>query len=61
MKILEAAYLGQETWNIVAAEYGDRIFQDMKIDGWRTSFTKFGMVEAELSSSALYQADLIVK
>ncbi|XWS38946.1 hypothetical protein CRYUN_Cryun18bG0007400 [Craigia yunnanensis] len=58
-RILEAAYLGQEIQNIVAAEDEDRIFRDMKIEAWRTSFTNFGLVEVELSSSSLYQADLV--
>ncbi|XVF38845.1 hypothetical protein REPUB_Repub20aG0137200 [Reevesia pubescens] len=58
---LEAAYLGQEIRNIVAAEDEDRIFRDMKIEAWRSSFTNFGLLEAELSSSALYQADLVAK
>ncbi|XWS53528.1 hypothetical protein CRYUN_Cryun10bG0009100 [Craigia yunnanensis] len=60
-RILEAAYLGQEIRNIVAVEDEDRIFRDMKLEAWRTSFTNFGLVEAELSSSSLYQADLVAK
>ncbi|KAK8511267.1 hypothetical protein V6N13_013683 [Hibiscus sabdariffa] len=39
----------------------DRIFLDMKIDEWRSTITSFGMIETELSSSALYQADLVAK
>ncbi|XP_022748813.1 DELLA protein RGL3-like [Durio zibethinus] len=36
-RILEAAYLGQEIQNIVAAKDEDRIFRDMKIEAWRTN------------------------
>ncbi|KAK8478240.1 hypothetical protein V6N13_069950 [Hibiscus sabdariffa] len=39
----------------------DRIFFDMKIDEWRSIITSFGMIETELSSSALYRADLVAK
>lgn len=61
MRVLEDACLGKEIRNVVAAEDEGRIFKDMKIEAWRTNFTKFGLVEAELSSSSLYQADLVAK
>ncbi|XP_039040273.1 DELLA protein GAI1-like [Hibiscus syriacus] len=60
-KVLEGSYLGEEIKNIVAAGNDDRIFMDMKIEEWRSLFTSFGMMETELSSSALYQADLVAK
>ncbi|XP_050387238.1 DELLA protein GAI1-like [Argentina anserina] len=57
---LEETFLAQQIKNIVANEE-DRIFRHMRIDVWRSLFAKFGMVEAELSLSSLYQADLTAK
>lgn len=58
---LEETYLSHEIKNIVASEGEERVNRRMKIDGWRSLFGKCGMVEAELSLSSLYQADLIAK
>lgn len=57
---LEETFLAQQIKNIIASEE-ERIFRHMRIDVWRSLFAKFGMVEAELSLSSLYQADLTAK
>ncbi|PRQ56344.1 putative transcription factor GRAS family [Rosa chinensis] len=57
---LEETFLAQQITNIIASEE-ERKFRHMKIDVWRSLFAKFGMVEAELSLSSLYQADLTAK
>lgn len=57
---LEETYLSQQIKNIIVSEE-ERILRYMKIDVWRSLFAKFGMVEAELSLSSLYQADLTAK
>ncbi|KAK9179201.1 hypothetical protein WN943_028400 [Citrus x changshan-huyou] len=54
----EEMYLGQHIRNIIATEGEERIFRHMKIDAWRKFFHRFGMVEAELSTSSLFQAEL---
>lgn len=59
--MLEGSYLGEEIKNIVADNDDDRIFQDMKIDAWRTKFMNFGMIETGFSDSALFQAYLVAK
>ncbi|PQM43292.1 DELLA protein GAI1 [Prunus yedoensis var. nudiflora] len=58
---LEETYLSLEIKNIIASEGKERIIRRMKIDAWRTLFAECGMVEAELSLSSLYQADLVAK
>lgn len=57
----EEMYLGQHIRNIIATEGEERIFRHMKIDAWRKFFHRFGMVEAELSTSSLFQAELVIK
>ena len=60
--MLEAAYLGLEIRNIVAEDEDDRIFRDMKIEAWKNILTNFWAGRrVELSSSSLYQADLVAK
>ncbi|CAN6551261.1 unnamed protein product [Malus baccata var. baccata] len=58
---LEETYLSLDIKNIVASEDEERVNRRMKIDGWRSLFGKCGMVEADLSLSSLYQADLTAK
>ncbi|XP_059460198.1 DELLA protein 1-like [Corylus avellana] len=58
---MEDTYLSKQISNIVAMEGEERIFWRLKIEGWRTFFGGFGMVEQELSMSSLYQAELMVK
>ncbi|KAL9407654.1 hypothetical protein AB3S75_046233 [Citrus x aurantiifolia] len=57
----EEMYSGQHIRNIIASEGEERIFGHMKIDGWRDLFNRFGLVEAELSSWSLFQAELILR
>ncbi|KAL0457486.1 UNVERIFIED_CONTAM: Scarecrow-like protein 4 [Sesamum latifolium] len=47
--------------NIVAAEGEDRKIRHVGISVWRAFFTHFGFEETELSMSALYQANLVLK
>nr|ANJ78489.1 DELLA protein RGL1 [Pyrus pyrifolia] len=59
--ILESMYFGTGIRNIVANEGEERNIRNVKIDVWRAFFARYGMEEIELSSSSLYQADLILK
>ncbi|KAK4433873.1 GRAS family protein RAM1 [Sesamum alatum] len=45
--------------NIVAAEGGERKVRHLSLSVWRAFFTRFGLVEIELSMSSLYQANLL--
>ncbi|KAL2244314.1 DELLA protein RGL2-like [Sesamum indicum] len=45
--------------NIVAAEGGERRVRLVDLSVWRAFFTRFGLVELELSMSSLYQAHLL--
>ncbi|KAK4425946.1 GRAS family protein RAM1 [Sesamum alatum] len=47
--------------NIVAAEGEERKIRHVSISVWRAFFTHFGFEETELSMSAVYQANLVVK
>eukprot|EP00257_Ricinus_communis_P026491 XP_025013905.1 DELLA protein GAI1 [Ricinus communis] len=47
--------------NMIATEGEERVIRNVKLDAWRAFFARFGMVETDLSSSALLQANLIVK
>lgn len=58
---LEGKFFGDGIHNIVAAEGEERVNRNVKMSVWRAFFARFGMVGAELSESALYQANLIVK
>ncbi|KAJ8766311.1 hypothetical protein K2173_022370 [Erythroxylum novogranatense] len=53
--------LGQEILDVVAADDDKRAFRHMKMEDWRVYFTKLEMVEKELSMSAFYQAELMLK
>ncbi|XP_012835789.1 PREDICTED: DELLA protein RGL1-like [Erythranthe guttata] len=57
---LESTYFGEGITNIVAAEGEERVTRNVKLDVWRAFFTRFGMVETELSESAKYQASLVL-
>ncbi|WVY94040.1 hypothetical protein V8G54_033128 [Vigna mungo] len=59
--ILESLYLSHGIKNIVATEGAERKTRHVKIDVWRAFFSRFGMVEKELSTLSLYQADLVRK
>ncbi|KAK7412885.1 hypothetical protein VNO78_04607 [Psophocarpus tetragonolobus] len=60
-RILESLYFGHGIRNIVAAEGAERKTRNVKIDVWRAFFSRFGMVEKELSTLCLYQAKLVAK
>ncbi|TKY72508.1 DELLA protein RGL2 [Spatholobus suberectus] len=59
--IIESLYFGHGIRNIVAEEGAERKTRNVKIDVWRAFFSRFGMVEKELSTLSLYQADLVAK
>ncbi|CAI8590235.1 unnamed protein product [Vicia faba] len=59
--ILESMYFSHGIRNTVAEEGAERKSRNVKIDVWRAFFTRFGMVETELSMMSLYQAELVAK
>ncbi|EEF43078.1 scarecrow-like protein 18 [Ricinus communis] len=59
--ILESLHFGEGIKNIVATEGKERKIRNAKLDAWRAFFTRFGMLETELSTSSLCQAKLIAK
>ncbi|RDX74758.1 DELLA protein RGL2, partial [Mucuna pruriens] len=59
--IIESMYFGHGIKNIVAAEGVERKTRNVKIDVWRAFFARFGMVEKEMSTLSLYQAELVAK
>lgn len=58
---IESIFFGQAVKNILATEGEERMVRTVKIDVWRAFFARFSMIEAELSSSSLYQANLVMK
>ncbi|XP_074374877.1 DELLA protein RGL1-like [Apium graveolens] len=59
--ITESMFLNQGIRTIVAAEKEERTIRHVSIAVWRAFFARFRMVEKELSTSSLYQADLVLK
>ncbi|WJX23414.1 hypothetical protein P8452_12620 [Trifolium repens] len=59
--IMESMYFSHGIRNNVAEEGAERKSRNVKIDVWRAFFTRFGMVETELSMMSLYQAELVAK
>ncbi|XP_010064981.3 DELLA protein RGL1 [Eucalyptus grandis] len=59
--VLESVYSGQGIRTILAAEGEERNIRNIKIDVWRAFFSRFGMVEVDLGTASLYQANLMVK
>ncbi|KAK2394804.1 DELLA protein RGL1 [Trifolium repens] len=59
--IMESMYFSHGIRNNVAEEGAERKSRNVKIDVWRAFFTRFGMVETELSMMSLYQAELLAK
>lgn len=55
----EARYFGRDAQNIVVAEDDNMIFGHTKLDDWKNCFTKFELVEIELGSSSLDQAEMV--
>ncbi|KAH7573484.1 hypothetical protein ACOSP7_007182 [Xanthoceras sorbifolium] len=59
--IVESMFFSEGIRNIVATEGEERKVRAVKVDVWRAFFARYGMEEAELSMSSLYQADLVMK
>ncbi|KAF8020816.1 hypothetical protein BT93_G1289 [Corymbia citriodora subsp. variegata] len=59
--VLESVYFGQGIRTTLAAEGEERSIRNVRIDVWRAFFSRFGMVEVDLGTASLYQADLIAK
>ncbi|CAK9145222.1 unnamed protein product [Ilex paraguariensis] len=58
---LEGIYFRDGIQDMVATEGKERIARNVKMNVWRAFFARFGMEEIELSSSSLYQANLVLK
>ncbi|KAK1592416.1 hypothetical protein Q3G72_030377 [Acer saccharum] len=54
-------FFGEGITNIVATEGEERKIRHVKLDVWRAFLARYGMEEAEMSMSSLYQADLVMK
>ncbi|KAJ0857426.1 putative transcription factor GRAS family [Helianthus annuus] len=54
-------YFGKGINNVVASEGNERVIRHVHINVWRKFFAQFGMKEAELSLSSLYQANLVTE
>lgn len=59
--ILESIYYGRAIENILMAEKKERMTRHVKVNVWKTFFTRFDMVQIELSTYSLYQARLVTK
>ncbi|KAK0608817.1 hypothetical protein LWI29_036504 [Acer saccharum] len=59
--IVESMFFGEGITNIVATEGEERKSRHVKLDVWRAFLARYGMEEAEMSMSSLYQADLVMK
>ncbi|CAM8911885.1 unnamed protein product [Rhodiola kirilowii] len=59
--IIESVYFSPGIRNIIATEGEVRTIRNVKIELWRAFLARFELVEAELSSSSLYQAELALK
>lgn len=59
--ILESMYSGRAIRCTLAIEGEERMIRSVKLDLWRSFYGRFGMMEIDLSSSSLLQANLIVK
>lgn len=59
--VTESLFFDQGIRNIVATEGEERKIRHVKIDVWRAFFARFGLEEAELSQSSLYQVNLVLK
>ncbi|CAN0855444.1 DELLA protein RGL2 [Linum grandiflorum] len=57
----ESVFFGEGTRIIVAGEGEERVIRNVKMETWRAYFRRFGMKEADLSFSCLYQAELVAR
>ncbi|CAN1806558.1 DELLA protein RGL2 [Linum perenne] len=60
-RFAESAFLGEGSRIIVAAEGEERVIRNVKMEAWRAYFRRFGIKEADLSFSCLYQAELVAR
>ncbi|XP_030528089.1 DELLA protein RGL2-like [Rhodamnia argentea] len=59
--VLESVYFGQGIRTRLAAEGEERNRRNVKVDVWRAFFSRFGLVEVDLGTASLYQADLMAQ
>ncbi|KAK1390388.1 Transcription factor GRAS [Heracleum sosnowskyi] len=59
--ILESINYGRAIENILMAEKEERRTRYVKVNVWKTFFTRFNMVETQLSTYSVYQARLVTK
>ncbi|XP_057757136.1 DELLA protein RGL3-like [Arachis stenosperma] len=59
--VFESQYLAYGIKNILAAEGAERNARNVRIDVWRAFFSRFGLVETEISMLSLFQAELVAK
>lgn len=59
--MVESMFFGEGIKSIIAKEGEERKIRHAKIDVWRAFFSRYRLVEVELSSSSMYQAELILK
>ncbi|GMJ02109.1 hypothetical protein HRI_003880100 [Hibiscus trionum] len=60
-EILESVFFSEGIRNMVATEGDERKVRHVKFDVWRAFFVRYGMEEAELSMSSMYQVDLVLE
>ncbi|CAI9118977.1 OLC1v1020624C1 [Oldenlandia corymbosa var. corymbosa] len=58
---VEYVYFSQAIRSIVATEGAERTIRHVAVHVWRSFFARFGFVQAELSSSSMYQANLVLE
>lgn len=59
--MLEGVHFADGMQNIVSAEGEERVSRSVDLNTWRSFFTRFGLVEIELSDSCMYQANLVLQ
>ncbi|MED6156779.1 hypothetical protein PIB30_017592 [Stylosanthes scabra] len=59
--VFESQYLAYGIKNMLAAEGEERKARNVRFDVWRAFFSRFGLVETEISMLALFQAELVAK
>ncbi|KAI3525377.1 hypothetical protein L1887_04135 [Cichorium endivia] len=59
--VIEGVYFADGMQNILVAEGDERMSRSVNMETWKCFFTRFGMVEIELSDSCSYQAKLVLQ